>query len=290
MKPSILMIGLAAVGVALAVTVSQRDNGNVPRIAVEGESVPTGKFLSAALVQQGELLPRQLRVHYIERICGPESNPKCRVLKNDYVRSPNALYFRVEEEGQATYEQSSDIRTREHRRLRTDPGGDTVGEVRYGVFSGSFCEQDLLDTARFPLYEETLSDALPRAEVKTEMEPVGGHVCWRAEIAGKRWKGRYIVWLDPEIGYCPRRVDFVFPAADKTPKTFLFSDHKEVSPGVYYPQKQEIRTEQDGRKITTQGVVDSLTLGSEGEPEKLVAFPPGTPITDFTSGASRTAN
>ena len=65
---------------------------------------------------------------------------------------------------------------------------------------------------------------------------VGEHSCLKIEIPGRNLNLKtYVVYLDPTVGFNPRRIDFVW--RDNRPSTVWYSDYQKVA-NVWFPRKQ----------------------------------------------------
>lgn len=55
-----------------------------------------------------------------------------------------------------------------------------------------------------------------------------------------------MVWVDPSIGFCPRRIDYY--AGEERYISTRISDYKELSAGVWFPMRQSADTESASKK------------------------------------------
>ena len=89
---------------------------------------------------------------------------------------------------------------------------------------------------------------------------------------------RHVVWVDPEIGFCPRRVETRWKAGSYLSTTF--EDYREVHNGVWFPMKQEVRVVySDGELVSTNRVQEVHVGAAFKKEDLLVQFPTGTKIT-----------
>ena len=126
--------------------------------------------------------------------------------------------------------------------LNTKENGTHSGSVLRPWLGAPFAAPGLFDPVLFvlpwgtegprPLYERILSgDVLP------EQEEIDGHPCWRVDLTQPRV--RHSIWVDPDVGYCPRRIEIV-PAGDEGPmaiKVISYQDYTELAAGIWFPMK-----------------------------------------------------
>jgi len=124
--------------------------------------------------------------------------------------------------------------------------------------------------------------------VSEKTEPVDGHECWRVEASASGTDGSIVrrcqFWLDPAIGFNPRRIrmDEKWPADDDFTILVDMEDYVEVSKGIWFPRKQtcEHIMNRDGLHISKNiYTVKEIHGDREYKREQLrPIFPPGARI------------
>jgi len=246
---------------------------------VEAGDVPSPDFLSAALVAQTTVS--------IEVTCSlsrlPTTGSGNKVTRY-YVRTPEAVYLRetYEKPGTSTavQEYSLDKSTREYRGLGRATG--RIASMPIGGLQG----QDLHDPIGFALFPDangviySLSDWVRKGEVYPEKERIGDYECWRVEIKNDigAVKG-YRIWMDPQIGFCPRRIQIVWGDAVSTHD---FEEYTDLGSGVWYPMRM-ISTPKTPKWRAFQ-LVSTVQEIAAGKPfvksDLIVRFPRGTMVHD----------
>lgn len=265
----------------------------------EASVVPTADFMAAAMRNQA--------AHTVEVDYGSQSGQ----IKYHYIRSPLALSITKTFVGSGEVHKGSyDFATRETRLLRTEKSGEHSGTSRTSWLGDPFARQNLLDPVFFvlpwgsngprPLYER-----ISAGSVAADKEEIDGHACWRVDLPPEpAGITGYSVWVDPDIGFCPRRIMMTEAESGKGPTIISFQDYQEISSGVWFPMKQvnefstisipegtTVGIRAVGAPIPTSGipraferktntyVADKATAGKTYSKESLlVQFPSGTKV------------
>lgn len=177
---------------------------------------------------------------------------------------------------------SYDRSTDECRIANQQPTGGFTGRISSGM-RGVLGETDLLETVLYPLPEGPLCYMLRAGVPSSQMEKIDGYDCVRIEIPTQRQTlEKYTVWLDPDIGYNPRKVEFVQKSSQ--PDIILFKDYKQIGNGVWFPTKQTLRYGSNIAASETFVVENTVTQINICSPipkeEVLVDFPSGTEMLD----------
>ncbi|MDO8587290.1 MAG: hypothetical protein Q7T82_09645 [Armatimonadota bacterium] len=252
---------------------------------------PTADYLSAALVDQLSKSGGSIVADYTyDPGAGAEDRT---IMSFHYVRTPNAL--RLEELGPGPVQRmvsTMDRQSNEYRQLQVETADRSWGSVNNKLVGGLFGIQITID----PIYRfvdgSPLFETIRRGKVSPDQESIDGHPCWRVEILPKDetervYKG-YVVWLDPSVGFNPRKVkwnqkdDLPRPNVLNTEVKFL--DYQDVGDGLWFPQRAEFVTTWDnGNTQTGEARITGLEAGKNIPPEDVVVkFPTGTKVKDVT--------
>ncbi|MCE5199174.1 MAG: hypothetical protein ABFD54_16255 [Armatimonadota bacterium] len=260
-------------------------------VAAEPSDIPTTAFLVAALKYQEQESGLSLEVNYrVDAVGEPKVGSGRSEIR--YVRTPQSLFL---EESQFTFTASGewklantakysyDRRTRKYRTISTHAREHAKTYAQIETTSMTrFAQNTVLDPARFSLVMTPLYDRVSSGEVRPKQEMIDGHACWRIDIApsdvGCVMVG-WSVWLDPEIGYCPRRIAQTNKQdAKTTTKITTFGDYKLLAGDVWFPMEM-IADYGDGSGL--QITVQNATAGRDIPQSDLrVDFPSGTCVTD----------
>lgn len=243
---------------------------------------PSAEFLAVALHQHES---RTLDVTYTTTVGDL-------VCKTRYVRTPEMLYredtFQYPPGMVPAVTFSKHSYDRSTGEFRTLSVVDNVKEgwITHGL-QDPFWQQDMLDPVRFPLppyvqgaSDGTLGGSLSLGRVSEAREATDGFLCWHVVLPTSQEEiARYDVWLDENIGFSPRRIDFVWTSG--APTVYHFRDYAAWGGDLWLPR--ELVVEAPARNDVPAGTVicrvDSVRVGAEipkGELE--VQFPAGTPV------------
>lgn len=216
---------------AVADTPAPDAGGNSAQGSTNDVPVPTAQFIAAALRNQASA---SIKVKY----------SLSDSLTYEYIRTPEALamtetFLKSGDVTRASY----DFAARENRQLETRRDGTAIGRVGTWL-ADPFVNQDLLDPVLFvlpwgmegprPLYEW-----VPLGRVLPQQESVDGHPCWRLDLtAPAPVMQSYSIWVDPQVGFCPRQIEFVFTDSRRGPTVIKFQDYRELASGIWFPMKQ----------------------------------------------------
>ena len=244
---------------------------------------PSAEFIAAALRSQESAV---IEVKYSKSTYGLSDEPAIHWLKTHYIRTPEVLWATQTwmVSSREVQETSYDFATGENRRLTTRQDGTHVGRVETEI-SDPFTNLDLLDPVRYPLYWDEagfrpLSGWVLRGCVLPEQEDIDGFNCWRVDVAEPmRGIQRYSIWVDPNIGFCPRRVEMA-TGERSVPTAAKFQDYRELAGGVWFPMKQVNEGDAGGGKRYTSILTVSEANAGKTFPKDslLVKFPSGTEL------------
>ncbi len=145
---------------------------------------------------------------------------------------------------------------------------------------------DVMDPLLFKLFGGRLIDVMKDGILRPRQETIYGHRCWRVDVP-KRIVGSegqtmaYSIWLDPAIGWNPRRTVWHLDQKGSTSTgQYIFTDYRQIGAGVYFPMRIINRY----GKSPVQGMVMKAQEAACGKPvskdEVSIVFPSGTKVTD----------
>lgn len=197
-------------------------------ISIRGNSeAPSGEFLAQALAHQEELCGRSLDVAYALSIDNKHQSD-CR-----YVRSPDTLFLeRRSELRDSRFRLDRNSKESRQVMIRKD-GGQSEGIID-DKFAGDLGNRVIPDVVLFPLDVGTLSELVSRGKVQADKQDIDDSSCWLIEIPSKYTPDEvYRVWVDPTIGFCPRRIEIL--RANRLPQTIDFLLYKDLGNGIWFP-------------------------------------------------------
>lgn len=241
-------------------------------------SEPTPASIAKALRDQ-EAVAGMLTVEYdyTPKIANKNFTSRFR-----YIRTPEAL--RAEEyKGDVLKSVASYDRRSGEYRLLVNNEGIKYPELRtYAELKDSmglpFRAQEFLETTLYQTIGGPLPDLIARGRVSDSRETIDGHPCIRVDVPSTISDvRRYTVWLDPEIGFNPRRIECDRKSTKANYVTF--GDYKEAAPGFWFPQKQTIIMVDEKLSIENSNKVISIRVGeNHAKSDLLVQFPMGTKV------------
>lgn len=212
--------------------------------------------------------------------------------KTRYVRTPEMLYredtfyYPAGSMPAVTFSKHSYNRATEEFRTLSVVDNVKEGWITHGL-QDPFWQQDMLDPVRFPLppyaqgtSDGTLSSLLSFGNVSETREAVDGYLCWHVVLpTSQKEIVRYDVWLDENIGFCPRRIDFVWSSG--SPTIYHFRDYTASDNGLWFPRELVVESpaRDDVPANTVVCKVESMQVGRAIPKSELeVQFPSGTPV------------
>ncbi len=270
----------------------------VPGLASER---PTTEFAVAALQAQADASGPSLDVTYTWTPLAAQKEGSTRATIR-YVRTPAFLLFQEKSErldGTGSWlalDSSRSVHnrvTKDNRQVGTSAAdGTSVGRISTGTVN-RFTSQPMIDIVYYPLLTVPLIERISKGTIAGEQEPIDGHACWRVDIPQEPIGTNHgssvgwTVWLDPEVGLCPRLiVDHYYKAGAVSEEvTRGFADYKSLGNGVFLPMSHVVKY-RDGNGIVLN--VDKAAIG-EGIPdaEFTVVFAPGTKVFNLPQGGKK---
>ncbi len=266
---------------------------------------PDPEFIAKALEQQDTNVGASLQAkytvesHYRASSTSDVTERSLREVR--YVRTRQVLFEQVKDIGCAGCEANITARfdraSRELRRLtESSTSARKRGLIDSDATEAGFTDHPCPDPVMVRLSIGPLFKAIKQGVVADEKEEIDGHLCWRVDIperpTGVNTATSWSVWVDPDIGFCPRRFRTHFArteagkptAVEITNKSFL--DYKSLGDGVFFPMRELVTT---GDSTTTgqECRVQEVTLGQTVAPKDVeVVFPSGTQVTVTSCNAT----
>ena len=114
-----------------------------------------------------------------------------------------------------------------------------------------------------------------------EKKEIDGHNCWAVVHDTIPDVQRCVIWVDPDIGFCPRRIDLIMKKQLRRGQTMR--DYQKIGDGVWFPKEvvfeafSKTGKPEEKYKIT---VKDAKLVPIGPKVELQVTFPPGVNVTD----------
>lgn len=262
--------------------------GIITFVGVAGSSdVPSPEFIAAALKAQEDNTGRSLDVTYTYSRSDGSSSTNIR-----YVKTPAVGFMELTRANGTVEKCRYDKVSREYKHLITNPGGEKLGQIAARIM-GPLGNNLPMDPIRFNFTGIPLVECIGNGTVAPAMEDVDGHSCWRINIpSGRDDVQGYSVWLDPEIGFCPRRVEMSYKS--RQPWFVNLKDYHNLGNDVWFPMRIEYRFYVNSPAVTGQvgDVQQDMIYAAEHiyidrpitDEDVAVDFPPGTRVSDDVHG------
>lgn len=258
--------------------------------------IPTPEFMSASLKNQITASGPALQADYIIGRFGEQTPVANQVRwKVHYIRTADVAimdettehYSAVKGEWKPTSNTKHryDIVTAEYKTLEMDTlNKRTVGSISHGISGSRFAMYNVLETAAYPILGRLLYDALLRGAVVKGKETIDGCDCWQVEFTGKPFgttSATCLAWLDPAIGFCPRKIQIAPIATPTLPLiTVHLKQYADIGNSVWFPREMTVQgVKADGSSLTMLVSLSKVNIGNTpSEAELSVKFPPGTRV------------
>ncbi len=254
--------------------------------------VPTPDFIAAAMKNQEIACGPSLEIKYTsqgETLANGETKSRPLRFVNSYIRTPDVIILEVRTErakeptgwewnytNKYWFSRSSG---QARELVSVPPGVVTAGSIRNDPPPEFLMGVDNMDTVLRYVGSCLLYDAVKTGAVAEQTEEIDGSKCWRIDIPGlASSQVSYRVWVDPEIGFCPRRIDYLF--GDNLDVRLEQRGYVNIGNGVWFPMEQ-ITTSYRHPDKTTRTIckVDEYHVGRSLPPEQLtLTFPKGTTV------------
>lgn len=171
-----------------------------------------------------------------------------------------------------------DAHTHEGREMLVTPRGINSGCVFAGKPGPLLIGSVMPDPIIRSIESQPLVEALKRGEVTDFQETVDGYACWRVLIPSREVSyDRFVVWVDPSIGFLPRRIEF---AHDKRRSSFQsFTEYKQLRAGVWFPMRMS-RWDAGGQETNVSTVTQVHSGDALPKDSLKIVFPSGMRVED----------
>ena len=112
-----------------------------------------------------------------------------------------------------------------------------------------------------------------------DKKEIDGHDCWGVAYDVSGVLQRHVVWVDPDIGFCPRRIELILNNQLRHCKSLC--DYHKIGENVWFPKEiMYERFSKTGESVTssTIKVTDIKLIPLEPDIKLRVHFPPGTSV------------
>lgn len=246
------------------------------------QAIPTTEYLTAALRNQDQLVGDSLQLTY--QVSKQKSDGESVPLREiRYVRTPSLLYMEDKCDKLGSVEISSYNRNdNEARSLgkRLSDGSIVGASTSIEHVSARLTCLNIMETAVLYVLMRPLYEAIAEGTV-TCQESVDQHICWRVDIPANKLgysdDATISIWLDPTVGYCPRRLNRPKNGSLDVVSAFSidFKEYKDIGNGVWFPSEQVFH--HGGADSTTNLTLKSADVGKAAG-DLLVTFPSGTRV------------
>jgi hypothetical protein len=285
-------------------------------IASHASDVPTLDYIAAAMQAQNAASveckfktavvsqPKKAGLDYKKRYTGVITADKGKTIDADmpgtsrYIRTPDVLYR--EDGGLTLWGKRSGTTGIAESCCKMLSKGVTTGQVWQGGASRAWTVMDRIETVVYPVYPrgddpttKFLLGWVKYATVCSAEELVDGQQCWRLDITDTGDSGirHYALWLDPTIGFNPRRFTMQLKRSSKCDLEYTIDsqEYEEISTGIWFPRRQVRSRVADDLPACYQTIYTAVELGGGGNyaaDELKPKFDPGTQVVVNTSDGS----
>jgi hypothetical protein len=243
---------------------------------------PTPEILSAALNNQLDLGCIQVDYSY-----AGDKSPAAATYR--YVRGPAKQFLTQTLADGTVNTQMYDTHKCVGRYLIISQG-KALGAVADSTQRDELGYARLMDPVLFNLPKGTLAGLIGKGQVSTAMEVAEGHSCWRVDIVPDpdKPKHKYVVFVDPDIGFCPRRVETYY--AEGYSLVSILSGYKDLGNGIWFPTSMRLMPVYHGESAATREVTvsDVKSVDDQYVNSLRVEFPSGTAVRDWVMDADYT--
>ncbi len=274
----------ACVGLLICTLTGALVWNRVARVSVEP---PTPYFIAAALEHQEAASGNGLEVNYSTTSGRAD---KVSTMRVHYIRTPEVLFAEENFPNLKRVRYSYDRVAREERSIVTSLRSTTdikpgmriprvSGHVT-GFLTSPFTNTNFIETTRAVLQDGLICDVIGSGTVHAHREDVDGHLCWRVDVSSSHPEAstKYLVWVDSEIGYCPRQIKIVRTSLPD--QVIKFQDYVDLGSGVWFPRHHTVDLDDgDGPPLHVESHVADAAINKTFPKESLlVEFPSGTRV------------
>jgi len=291
-------------------------------VVAQGAEPPSLEFIQAALGRQNAASVTCLfTIDYINcaighgKLLGKNDSSVSQPVFGDYshpapvlyIRTPELLYKKKQNGQECCSARSGvtqvvDCRVRDKQARIGEISGTPIGLISRYSPARLWVGMDRLETIMYPLYWRSddpsthfLYGWIKYGKVNSSMEAIDGSMCWKVDVTdtGDSIVNHYEMWLDPHIGFCPRRIKMHGNDSYNGEWNIVIdsTEYKEISPDVWFPARQVMVKDVPKKGlVNTQRIFRAIELtGSKSytraqlDPE----FEPGTVITVEAADGTR---
>ena len=270
-----------------------------PSCAAFAAEKPSADSVAAALLSQEQACGCSLQADYTVTGRSTDGEP-VPIWAIRYIRTPEFIYMEDKElnnpdEASATTNKFSYNRnTKDMKIVAVRSRDGTEVEVGWNLWRGemggtatrvtAWNSLDPLYMLSVPIYQ-----AVRSGSIADETEVIDGSACWRVDVPGaKIGHGQniaFVIWVDPAIGFCPRRITRMSQGVLQVGVSF--SGYRVLGDGIWFPSKVVIEpADIDDGTVECDLLDDSVRVGVPVPPADIeITFKPGTKVRDIRLGA-----
>ena len=112
-----------------------------------------------------------------------------------------------------------------------------------------------------------------------EKKEIDGHDCWGVAYDVPGVLQRHVVWVDPDIGFCPRRIELILN--NKLRRCKSLCDYHKIGENVWFPKEityERFSKTGEPEPSSTIKVANAKLIPLEPDIKLRVHFPPGTSV------------
>jgi hypothetical protein len=195
-----------------------------------------------------------------------------------YVRTPQVIFIEFRRFDEESHKELRATRYLRDRVTEQAKGSEFVFEEPCTFVHDQpspITASSVMETAMLCLTDEKvpLYEGVRQGTINEKPELIDGHKCWRIDILGEKLVGEslrpafrnceFTVWVDPDIGFCPRRLDRFYRSSKEADDQHLasvkFEAYREVAEGIWFPTQQTVNWSPTGPR--TVSVLHEVEVG-----------------------------
>lgn len=169
--------------------------------------------------------------------------------------------------------------TGRYRELRThDSGGPAQGKVTYDTWDVLMPMTTVESVVGF-FASTSLYFMVEHGYLKEQKKEIDGHECWGVAYDEDPGIQGHVIWVDPKIGFCPRRIDLVLKNKLRVSKTMRL--YRELGQGVWFPKEVVVDDfSKTGEHVSSRAIteIEARLVPVDEESKLKLEFPPGVVI------------
>lgn len=247
---------------------------------------PSIQTIVQAMQAQLTARGKGLEVSYQRHMDG---SPAANYSNRRYVWTPHMLYADDRQTG-GRWIASLDTTTGEYRSLLMTRKGNKFGVIGTEAPPGQpLANADTMDPLIRPLDDSDLITVVSRGKVYPVMEDIEGHSCWRIDCPARVFGfKRYLIWVDPAVGFSPRKLET--DSKSLLPTVDTFSRYVRVTSGAWFPTEMTAKllwprtANSRPRIVSFVSEASSIKANLSFTPADLrIVFPSGTQLSRWPS-------